>query len=601
MLWDECYNTADIRTAIENLPKDLDETYNRCLSRIGRRQSPIAQKVLSWLMAAVKPFKTHQLLEALAIDPSTGNLERDKIPQIQDVLRFCANLVIRDESGQILLAHHSARKFLEKCDNHGTLTLASLNDLGNLCVMHLTSSAYTRAVAAPRKPEPAVDISQVPTAILKNWSHGFWRRSSNTPKTPKSSPIILPLQRKQTRNVKELPAFFYFAREQWAPLTRHIVEDDLIWARFAALALEPDLTYEMHPWRSIGISLDSHFSALLGWGINNDHMPLLTSLIGVTDPKPRADIFNLPLTSYDNYLPLHLAVKHGNERIFDYLRPFCDSDKLDGLSRTSLHYACEGGHVQICKRLLTPLKHSKVTTQDKQGQTCLHLAAANGHAGVIVPLFNARMSGKIINSFIEVKDHNGRTPMSLAAMNGHRADLRVFFGYSSALRVMDEGDKDGRTPLMLAATSHHVECIEFLSSEHANIEIGDKRGNTALALALSYLYTLPSWTALGASKDTEWQRIVCLMLQHHRFLPTYDRAVRSLILLGGKKPWKDIDGNTLLHYASRYGRQSIIAMSLMTNNGPNQISKHQYWAPLHEAYGVAPKGQGGGSRGLILQ
>jgi hypothetical protein len=56
MIWDECFTRNEIRAALEQLSKGLDETYQHCMRRIKdtRDLSPI--KALKWISYATRPL-----------------------------------------------------------------------------------------------------------------------------------------------------------------------------------------------------------------------------------------------------------------------------------------------------------------------------------------------------------------------------------------------------------------------------------------------------------------------------------------------------------------------------------------------------------------
>jgi len=93
VLWEECFTDADIKKALQNLPKDLDETYRRCLNRLSKHHQRYAPRILRWISVAVKPFTMNQLCEALAIDTETGLLVPDEIPHPYWVFQCGSNLL----------------------------------------------------------------------------------------------------------------------------------------------------------------------------------------------------------------------------------------------------------------------------------------------------------------------------------------------------------------------------------------------------------------------------------------------------------------------------------------------------------------------------
>ena len=581
MLWDECFTDSDIRRALENLPKDLHETYHRCLLRMDNNQTAVGHRVLAWICAAVKPFKSRQLLEALAIDRVTGSLNRDDMPQMLDVLRSCSNLIIRDENDQIILAHHSVRQFLSNYNdftasfwrtypyNYSSRDRSILDpgdflktlelELGRLCITHLSSPEYSRAVAAPSQAKTAIDVSQISGAVLSNFKLRPGKWLWTTPSKPKPliiSPHFRPKASVTPVNSRGLPDFFHFARDQWALLTRSMDETDPSWSQFKALALEPNLIYNIHPWRSIGISLDSHFSALLGWSINNNHLPLVEALIGSKNPRPRSDIFNLPLTSYESVLPMHFAAKHGAHGVFYRLISVCNAKKLDEQGRTPLHYACEMGHYQIMTTLL-----------------------------------------KIGTGPISLGDSHGRTAAALAAINGHHAVLRALLESDPKSRY--RSDADGKTPLLLAATYDHPHCVAILINTvpwfdtDGNDVINqdawlDSERKTALDIVLQKAVTLSGTTRSTERSSTKAEEILCNMLRYAKPSPAVAATAEMLIALGVSTKWLDSSGNAAIHHAARKGHEATVALlrdeaTLLAKNSEGRLALHEAAAGGHNA------------------
>jgi ankyrin repeat protein len=67
----------------------------------------------------------------------------------------------------------------------------------------------------------------------------------------------------------------------------------------------------------------------------------------------------------------------------------------------------------------------------------------------------------------ELKDENGMTLMHWACDRGH-ADLVSYLLTFKKIGFIDEQDSEGNTALHLAYWADHKECIDILSSNHAN-------------------------------------------------------------------------------------------------------------------------------------
>ena len=133
--------------ALAHLPRDLGETYRRCVDRIASSRRVYAHKILTWTCAAPRLMRIEQMKEALAINPVSGKLDTTRIPTSSFVMRSCSNLVVLDELASCILpAHHSVRQFLfnETRQSEGQL-LSSFKykeaelELGELCIAHIAS------------------------------------------------------------------------------------------------------------------------------------------------------------------------------------------------------------------------------------------------------------------------------------------------------------------------------------------------------------------------------------------------------------------------------------------------------------------------------
>ena len=483
-LWDDCYSDADIQNALANMPKDLSEIYGRCLIRISRQHNRfLAQKILPWVCAAIRPFTISQLREALAIDSGTGNLIQDNMPPAQELLKCCSNLIIQDCNGQVLLTHYSVRQFLESRMPDPQLFPTGLQlstrglELGELCVAHLASPRYALALQSPNaREEMAVNVGPIFETIVEKLGESipyFGRLRLTKPRR-----VRIPWSSQPSRAttstatpVGELLSFFHFAKEQWAPLTNEIGKDSDCWSKFRMLALKPNLSWRLHPWEPLGESLDSHFSGLLGWAIMNRHLPFLDLLFDLQNPKPRTDIFNLPLCHYSNLPPLHLASRVGDAETAQRLLQVCNPKKIDDTGRTALHHAAETALTEIALLLLK--KRVSLKVKDDKGQTALHLAAGKGYEMMVRELVKQ-------GAGVNVKDNAGQIALFLAAGNGHES---VVCGLCDMGSSVNGKDNKGWTALFSAAVNGQEAVVQKLVGLVADVNTRDDDGRTVLSWA----------------------------------------------------------------------------------------------------------------------
>ena len=110
-----------VRRTLDELPESLDETYERILREIKKPNRDHARRLLSCLVAAVRPLRVEELAEVLAVDYE----DEEGIPSLnpnwrwedqeQALLTSCSSLITIVESGAsrvVQFSHFSVREFL---------------------------------------------------------------------------------------------------------------------------------------------------------------------------------------------------------------------------------------------------------------------------------------------------------------------------------------------------------------------------------------------------------------------------------------------------------------------------------------------------------
>ncbi|KAH9166809.1 hypothetical protein EDB89DRAFT_1857067, partial [Lactarius sanguifluus] len=111
-----------IRRTLNELPKSLDETYERVLKEIGMANRDHARRLLQCLTAAARPLRVEELAEILALDfgeveGATPKLNEDWRWEDRQraVLSTCSSLVTQVDDGNsriIQFSHFSVKEFL---------------------------------------------------------------------------------------------------------------------------------------------------------------------------------------------------------------------------------------------------------------------------------------------------------------------------------------------------------------------------------------------------------------------------------------------------------------------------------------------------------
>ncbi|KAJ7270945.1 ankyrin repeat-containing domain protein [Mycena rebaudengoi] len=115
-----------VREALQNLPEDLEHTYNEAMDRIeaqNKDDREIARQTLIWVANAKRPLTVSELQEALAIEPDSKALDVDSLHNIEIILSVCVGLVIVEASqwfgldprySIVRLVHLTIQEYLDK-------------------------------------------------------------------------------------------------------------------------------------------------------------------------------------------------------------------------------------------------------------------------------------------------------------------------------------------------------------------------------------------------------------------------------------------------------------------------------------------------------
>jgi len=109
---------GQLHSALEKLPEDLNEAYGSVIKRISaQNEKPrhLAKTALKWVTYAKEPLKAEELRHAIAVAPSSTDINEKDLIDIELLVSFCVGIVSIDREGGIIrLVHYTAQKYLEK-------------------------------------------------------------------------------------------------------------------------------------------------------------------------------------------------------------------------------------------------------------------------------------------------------------------------------------------------------------------------------------------------------------------------------------------------------------------------------------------------------
>ena len=97
----ECWTITDLKKQLNNLPQGLEETYDRILLRIKKKEHVYVKLFLQWLSFAVRPLSLKELAATAAVDLYAEDgpeyKSDNELQNIEVVLRICSSFVMESE------------------------------------------------------------------------------------------------------------------------------------------------------------------------------------------------------------------------------------------------------------------------------------------------------------------------------------------------------------------------------------------------------------------------------------------------------------------------------------------------------------------------
>ena len=295
---------------------------------------------------------------------------------------------------------------------------------------------------------------------------------------------------------------------------------------------------------------------------------------------------------------------------------------------SALHAAVAGGHDKVVTRLLSE-NHNALNCHDYSGRTPLHEAVRKNDSTIVNILLDKHPQmvkykckhwqevDKTLIKFEELAEYNadvchcGYTPLHLAARYGH---LEVAILLIRKGARLDERDCTGATPVHVAACHNHanliggnlniktsngstplhsaaacgaVEVIDYLLYKKASLTAVDNYGLTALHYSIHNIRFRSPFDLIAPRKghlsgffvyDNQYKSVDGL-----RWLDTLVKLLRR----GSKVDVVDVDGQTPLHIAARYGLADAVNVLLQMNASMEMKDKNGN-TPLEVAFENAP-------------
>lgn len=112
-----CLRLDALRKVLNTLPKTLDDTYERIISKIDEEYEDDALRIFEWLCYSERPMRLVEMAEVLAIDLTSdaGFRPERRLRDPHDILAICSSLIsvtAAAENPELRLAHFSVKEYL---------------------------------------------------------------------------------------------------------------------------------------------------------------------------------------------------------------------------------------------------------------------------------------------------------------------------------------------------------------------------------------------------------------------------------------------------------------------------------------------------------
>ncbi|KAM0136395.1 hypothetical protein ACHAP3_004625 [Botrytis cinerea] len=297
---------ATIVKALQNLPRNLEETYDRLLGRIieiERRE--FVKRMFDWIICSCRPLHMDELREAIAFTIGDKSWDATKIPNdLRRLIRACGNLImINEETLEVHLAHYTVEQYILHSQNSElayfhTTKEASNRALGATCVTYLSftdleaqvtshhdivnpnmtglQDAVTTQSLRPRASQP----SNLPVKAVK--ANSMFRNFNGNQRSNVDYSHYIQIRKQGMPNQGFLDKYRLIAylKENWLSHTKNFKEEthSEVGELFRDLLFNKQLTFSFKPWEKLSFG-DGAEIAPLCWAIAEENLPLLEELL----------------------------------------------------------------------------------------------------------------------------------------------------------------------------------------------------------------------------------------------------------------------------------------------------------------------------------
>lgn len=525
-----------IKKALEILPTGsdaLDLAYRGAMQRVEDQGFRLlAKQLLGWLTYSARLITVREVQYALSIEPGTPDFDEDSLVDVDEIVGFCAGLVIIDEETQIIrLVHYTTQEYFRR--NGDSILASAQQDIAISCLTYLLYEEFgTGWVVAEERDKDEYALGDegddedthggADEDVDEGDDDGDDKDADED--TGEGEKLRgLPFESSLEKRARRYP-FLEYAARHWAThaivcgqmivkeLTLSFAKDDRKVSSASQVILAPDGKYAfdedklynyidqtisrsplsaMHVISYLGCEAlisellnhgfeadaeDSTHRTPLWWAAWKGHEALVILLLSQShvNVNIRGHLSTI-LYNLDPFgTPLCMLAASGKEKTVKLLieREDVDVNLLAGSGEGPLSKAARGGHSIVVATLLTR-RDIEVNSSDMFGLTPLSHAATGGHEDTVKQLLKQK------NIQVNSADYKGHSPLTLAACMGHENIVEILLRRSDI--EVNSKDNDGETALHYAVSIGRVAVVELLlGCFDIDVNSKDKLGCTPL-------------------------------------------------------------------------------------------------------------------------
>jgi Ankyrin repeats (3 copies)/Tetratricopeptide repeat/Ankyrin repeats (many copies) len=400
------HSRKDVRKALQNLPKELDDTYDEAMERICNQDDEdvqLAKKILTWITYSLRPLTVTELQHAIAVELNDNAIDEEALLDETLMVSVCAGLVAIDqESNVIRLVHYTTEEYFGR--KRMDLFPTGQDSIVSTCLTYLSFDAFKAGYSYSDR--------QMDTRLDRNpflqYAATYWGiHAIGEPELTVKSQIL-----------------------------KFLCNDSNLSCSVQAMRL-PSYRYRGYsqkpPKKISGLWVAAAFG--------------LTEIVRMLTVQS----FGIDITATYGETALHAAADGGHEAV---VRLLIDRgtpvDAADKIGKTALNWAVDSGHEAMVRLLLE--QGAGVNAKGGEYGTALQAAARHSHEAVIRLLLE---EGAEVNA----KGGVYGTALQAAARCGHEAVIRLLL--EEGAEVNAEGGEYG-TELQAAARCGHGAVIRLL-------------------------------------------------------------------------------------------------------------------------------------------